>query len=131
MKTPPRVLIVEDEALIAMLIERQLKNLGCTSVLKTASAEDALAKTEREDFDLVFMDIHLSGPMDGIEATRIIGSRQEHPRVAFMTAFGDQACRDESMQLGPLAFLEKPLSRDDIEGLLNAWEAEAASGTDG
>ena len=131
MKTPPRVLIVEDEALIAMLIEMQLKNLGCARVLKTASAEDALVKTEREDFDLVLMDIHLSGPMDGIEATRIIGTRQKHPYVAFMTAFGDQACRDQSMELAPLAFLEKPLSRDDIEGLLNAWDTEAASGADG
>ena len=131
MKTPPRVLIVEDEALIAMLIEQQLKNLGCVSVFKTASAEDALVKTEREDFALDLINIHLSWSMDGSEVARVIGSRHVHHPVAFMNAFGDQACRDESMELRPLAFLEKPLSREDIEGLLHALEAEAASGADG
>jgi CheY-like chemotaxis protein len=124
MKTAPRVLIVEDEALIAILIERQLKDLGCASVLKTASAEDALVKAGRGGIDLVLMDIHLSGPMDGIEAARIIGSWQEHPRIAIMTAFGDQASRDQSMSLMPLAFMEKPLSPEDIAALLRAWAAE-------
>jgi CheY-like chemotaxis protein len=117
----PRILIVEDEALIALLLERQLKSLGCPGVSKTARGEDAVASVDREAYDLILMDIHLAGAMDGIEATRLILSRAEAPLIAFMTAFGDRAIREAAMSLDPLAFMEKPLTLDNLKAVIHAW----------
>ncbi|MEI6876492.1 MAG: response regulator [Spirochaetota bacterium] len=114
----PRVLIVEDEALIALLLERQLRSLGCDDIAKTPSGEGAVEKTGAAPFDLVLMDIHLSGKLNGIEATRMIMARATHPVIAFMTAFGDPASRKAALELDPLAFLEKPLGVENLKVLL-------------
>ena len=114
----PRVLIVEDEALIALLLERQLRSLGCVDVAKTPSGEGAVEMTGATSWDLVLMDIHLAGKLNGIEAARIIMARATHPAIAFMTAFGDPASRRAALELDPLAFMEKPLGVENLKALL-------------
>ncbi len=114
----PRILIVEDEALISLLLERQLRKLGCTEIRKTPSGEGAVELTLTQSFDLILMDIHLAKEMDGIEAAGIIMSRSAPPQVAFMTAFGDPSTRKAALDLEPLAFMEKPLVVENLRALL-------------
>ncbi len=63
-----KILIVEDEAIIAMEIENQLQSLGyeVTSIVDTG--EKAIEKAESDKPDLILMDIRIKGEMDGIEA---------------------------------------------------------------
>jgi CheY-like chemotaxis protein len=112
------ILLVEDEALIAMLLERQLRNLGCAQIRKEATGEAALASLETAGADLVLMDIHLAAELDGIQTARLM--RQRHPalRIAFMTAYGTVALREAALSVQPVAFLEKPLARNDLGDLL-------------
>ena len=63
-----KILIVEDEAIIALIIEKLLLSLGHEVCGTTASGEEALTQAEALKPDLVLMDIRLSGEMDGIEA---------------------------------------------------------------
>ena len=121
MLKPETILLVEDEALISMLLERQLLNLGCSLVEKVSSGEAALASAAIRRPDLVFMDIHLATDMDGVTAARLLC--QAHPgiRVAFMTAYGTPLLRAEAQTVNPLIFLEKPLSLSDLELVLGLY----------
>jgi CheY-like chemotaxis protein len=56
-----RVLVVEDESLIAMLIEDALADLGCTLVAVASSLKDALDKAAALDFDIAILDVNLNG----------------------------------------------------------------------
>jgi CheY-like chemotaxis protein len=118
--TEPAVLIVEDEALIALLLDRQLRRFGVKRVDQTPSGEGAVVAAAAQDYDLVFMDIHLAGAMSGIEAAALIMDRPAHPDIAFMTAFGDAASRAAAVALRPAAFLEKPLTAQAVRDVLAA-----------
>src|SRR5262249_19814747 len=64
-ETQPRICVVEDEAIIAEEIRERLTHLGFTVVGVVASGAEAIQVAERTPLDLVLMDIHLQGPMDG------------------------------------------------------------------
>ena len=84
-----KILIVEDEAIIAMEIENQLQGLGyeVTSIVDTG--EKAIKKAEEDKPDLMLMDIRIKGEMDGIEAAEEIRNRFGIP-VVFSTAYLDE-----------------------------------------
>ena len=84
-----RVLVVEDERLVANALARNLEALGYQVVSNVASGEEALAKADETRPDLVLMDIRLEGDMDGIEAAGLITSRFDIP-VIFVTAYADR-----------------------------------------
>lgn len=71
----PKVLIVEDECIIAIDIEHHLSDAGYESVGTAATAEEAIRLCADRLPDIVLMDILLKGEMDGIEAARIINER--------------------------------------------------------
>jgi len=83
-------MIVEDEAIIAMETESQLKSLGyeVTSIVDTG--EKAIKKAEIDKPDLILMDIRIKGDMDGIDAAEIIRNRFGIP-IVFSTAYLDKA----------------------------------------
>jgi two-component system, response regulator PdtaR len=84
MKTA-KILIVEDEAIIAMEIESQLQSLGynVTSIVDTGVK--AIEKAEADKPDLILMDIRIKGEMDGIQTAAIIREQFDIP-VIFSTA---------------------------------------------
>jgi DNA-binding response OmpR family regulator len=61
--TPFRVLVVEDEFLVSLLLEEELRSLGCTIVGPFKRLAEASAASHREDFDLAILDINLDGEM--------------------------------------------------------------------
>lgn len=108
-----RILVVEDEALIADEIADRLGRLGCRIVGIADTAARAIELAERERPDLALMDIRLKGPMDGIEAAERIHARCDVP-VVFLTAHSDQATLDRAMGFGPFGYVLKPFKEQEL-----------------
>ncbi len=108
-----RVLVVEDERLVANALARNLEALGYQVVSNVASGEEALAKADETRPDLVLMDIRLEGDMDGIEAAGLITSRFDIP-VIFVTAYADRNVLAKAKIAEPYGYLIKPVSKREL-----------------
>lgn len=112
------IIVVEDERIISLALTVVLRNLGHRVIACVSSGEDALKALETERPDLVLMDIHLDGSLNGIETAHIIRN-QNGPPVAFTTAYTDAETRTKAEATSPLGFLGKPVGRREIMGLLS------------
>jgi CheY-like chemotaxis protein len=83
-----KILVVDDEAIITMQLERRLTAMGYSVAGMAASGEGAVEKARSIRPDLVLMDIVMPGEMNGIEAARIITTELGIP-VVFITAYAD------------------------------------------
>ena len=106
---PPRVLIVEDEAIISLDIKRLLSSSGFSVAAVAATAEQALRAIETSAPDLVLMDIHLKGAKDGIETASEIRNLFHLP-VVFVTAHADKATLERARKTEPFGYIVKPIS---------------------
>lgn len=111
------VLVVEDERIISLALASMLRGLGHRVAACVASGEEALALLETLKPDLVLLDIHLEGLLDGIATAQAIRERQGPP-VVFTSAYTDAATRERAQAQNPLAFLPKPVSPHDIRQLV-------------
>ncbi len=118
MTPTPLILIVEDEAIVANDIKETLISLGYGVAGTAKYAESALEKIAETQPDLVLMDIHLAGPMDGIEAAGFIHTRYGIP-VIFLTAYADNALLERAKFTEPYGYIIKPY---DERGLHSAIE---------
>lgn len=109
-----KILIVEDEAVIALDLESRLRQSGYKVIARVNSGEKALEVVEQDPPDLVLMDIVLKGPMDGIEAAGLIHSRWGIP-VIFVTAYADQERLNRAKLAYPFGYLLKPFEDRDIK----------------
>jgi PAS domain S-box-containing protein len=109
-----RILIVEDEAIIAMEVESYLNSLGydVTSVVNTG--EKAIEKAEVDKPDIVLMDIRIKGDMDGIDAAAVIRSRFGIP-VIFSTAYLDEERIARAKVTMPFGYVLKPIQEQDLK----------------
>jgi CheY-like chemotaxis protein len=112
-----RVLVVEDERIISLAVASMLRNMGHTVAACVARGEDALEAARDLSPDLVLLDIHLEGDMDGIAVARALRERGGPP-VAFTSAYTDEATRSQALAVGPLAFLSKPVSPQDFRAVV-------------
>ncbi|MDY9925532.1 response regulator [Methanosarcina sp.] len=108
-----RILIVEDEHIVAMGIKRMLKGLGYTVTGVASSGEDAINKTESTFPDLVLMDIMLKGELDGVEAAKEIKERFDVP-VVYLTAYSDSSILERVKITGPFGYIVKPFDEKDL-----------------
>ncbi|MHB8102473.1 MAG: response regulator [Methanosarcina sp.] len=108
-----RILIVEDEHIVAMGIKRMLKSLGYTVTGVASSGEDAISKAESTFPDIVLMDIMLKGDMDGVEATREIKARLDIP-VVYLTAYSDNNILERAKITEPFGYIIKPFDEKDL-----------------
>jgi two-component system cell cycle sensor histidine kinase/response regulator CckA len=109
-----QILIVEDDAIIAMDIESQLKQLGYGVTAKVGYGEQAIEKVKENTPDVVLMDIILKGEMDGIDAAREIHTQFDIP-VVFLTAFADKNRLERAKLAYPFGFILKPFQNKDLE----------------
>lgn len=116
---PPRVLIVEDERIIAMSTSINLRRMGCEVVATVPSGAEAIAKAEEKRPDVVLMDIMLEGGMDGIEAAEQIRQAQPEMAIIFCTAYTDQGTQKRARAANPKAFLGKPVDYAALKNLLD------------
>lgn len=104
-----KILIVEDEAIMAMLIRNIFNQLGKFDSEIVASGEKAVSSVARSKPDLVVMDIQLSGMIDGIDAAYGIKKQCDIP-IIFLTAFSNQEILERAKPLNPLSYLIKPIT---------------------
>jgi PAS domain S-box-containing protein len=111
--TARRIIVVEDERIVAIQLEEQLKHLGYKVVAVVSSGEQALARTVELLPDLVLMDIHIRGELDGIETSARIPDALGIP-VVYVTGDSDEATLERARATGPYGFLVKPVSGKDL-----------------
>src|SRR5262245_4593320 len=110
----PRVLIVEDELLVAWHLESMVRDQHLEVCGLVPDGQGAIEQAADLDVDLILMDIRLAGRMDGIEAARKIRENRKTP-IIFITAHGDPQMRMHIDQIMPgVPVLAKPVSRDRL-----------------
>jgi len=102
-----RVLIVEDESIVALDIQNVLEDLGYTVVGKATSADEALIKVTETNPDVILMDIMLRGEKDGITAALEIQKQHDIP-IIYLTAYSDPKLINDAIKTEPYAYLVKP-----------------------
>ena len=112
-----RILVVEDEHIVARDIRLQLTKLGHEPVGHAASGEQAISMAESLRPDLVLMDVRLAGAMDGISAAEQIRSRLALP-VVFLTAFGGDDTLQRAKQSDPFGYILKPFSETELRTVI-------------
>jgi CheY-like chemotaxis protein len=112
-----KLLLVEDEVLIAMLIERHLESLGYQVCEHVATGQAAIDSVAAQQPDIIFIDIRLPGGMDGVQAAQEIRARYDVP-IIFMTGYSTPEILDRTQAVNPAAVLEKPLLPHQIEAAI-------------
>lgn len=122
-----RILIVEDEVLVARDLAFQLTELGYAAVAHATDAQEAIALAGQLLPDLVLMDIQLNGDMDGVAAAQAIQKQFSLP-VVFATAFSADAILERARLTEPFGYILKPFTprelRTVIEMALYKHEAQ-------
>jgi two-component system, response regulator PdtaR len=113
MGKPIRVLIAEDEAIIALDLKRKLESFGHVVLATVRTGEDAIAKSHELAPDLVLMDIGLKGTTSGLNAAVSLRGSMKTP-VVFVTAYSDQATKTEMEKVGSTCFVAKPIGADEL-----------------
>jgi two-component system, response regulator PdtaR len=108
----PDVLVVEDDRRVAQFVRRCLTLHGYEVSAVVASAAAAMAALEAHLPSLVIMDIHLEGPMDGVELAARIRDRWPLP-IVYVTGQGDDETMRRAVNTGPFGFVRKPF--DDVQ----------------
>jgi diguanylate cyclase (GGDEF)-like protein/PAS domain S-box-containing protein len=108
-----RVLIVEDEGLIARDIENMVRNAGYEVCGIASSGEEAIEKADKTQPDLILMDIVLQGEMDGVEAAEQIRERFNIP-VIYLTAHTDEITLQRAKLTEPLGYSLKPVEQKEL-----------------
>ena len=107
-----KVLVVEDEGLIALDIAGRLESMGHSVVGTASTAEEALAQAGAAD--IVLMDIRIDGEHDGIQAATEIRERYRLP-VVFLTAHADRATLERAKQAGAFGYIVKPMGPSSLQ----------------
>lgn len=113
-----KLVIVEDEAILALDLERFLRGAGYDVRGVAADCEGAVSLVEHERPDLVLMDIHLQGPQDGVATALVLKERYGVP-VVYLTAHGDPRTIERARSSEPLGYLLKPFKKPDLENVVN------------
>ncbi len=108
-----RVLIVEDESIVALELKMSLRRLGHDVVAVAGNAADAIYLTGLHRPDVILMDIRLKGKMDGIDAATVIRMQWDTPLI-FVTGQADEATMQRAAKVSPAAYLNKPIAASDL-----------------
>jgi PAS domain S-box-containing protein len=108
-----KILIVEDERIVAEDIKTKLEYVGYAVAGIASSGEESIIKAKKLQPDLVLMDIVLEGKMDGMEAAAQILSRFNIP-VVYLTAYSDERTLKKAKATEPFGFIIKPFEAQDL-----------------
>lgn len=113
----PAIFIVEDEAIVASDIKETLISLGYTAAGTAKSGELALEKIQQNRPDLVLMDIHLAGEMDGVDTAGKIHALYGIP-VIYLTAYADKALLERAKVTEPYGYVVKPYDERELHSVI-------------
>jgi len=108
-----KILIVEDESIVAMEIKNRLEKLGYKIVGMALTGQQAIKESEENNPDLVLMDIRLKGSMDGIDAADEIKNRFNIP-VIYLTAYADRETLKRAKVTEPYGYILKPFTEREV-----------------
>jgi PAS domain S-box-containing protein len=108
-----RILIVENEGLVGCDMATTLGNLGYVVVAICASGEEALERLDELRPDLVLMDVHLAGQLDGIDTAREL-QRRSRVAIVYVTACADLDTVARARETHPHGYLLKPFNHDEL-----------------
>ncbi|OGP49711.1 MAG: hypothetical protein A2Y79_05340 [Deltaproteobacteria bacterium RBG_13_43_22] len=109
-----KIMVVEDERIVARDLARQLGDLGYDVVATAYSGEEAVEKAGEVLPDLVLMDIVLAGEMDGIQAADRIKALSGTP-VVFLTSYADDQTFGRAKLTGPYGYILKPVEKKQLQ----------------
>ena len=113
-----KILIVEDEIIIAEDLRLTLQGFGHEIISVVSSGEKAINYADIFSPDLIFMDIVLEGNINGIEAAMMIKEKHDIP-IIFCTAFADMVTKKVTSKIEPSIFISKPIEERKIQVALN------------
>lgn len=112
-----KILVVEDESIVASHIDEILKHSGYHVTATVPSGEMAILSVGEETPDLILMDIVLGGEMSGIETAEKINSSIDVP-VIFLTAYSDEKTLSKAKNIGPFGYIVKPFKEKDLNSAI-------------
>ncbi len=113
----PRILVVEDENIVALDIRKQLLDLGYQEICTVRSADSALASAKRKPPDLALLDIQIEGDVDGVQLADQLRQGWGTP-VVYMTALADPETIDRAKYTQPYGYLVKPIQREELHSVV-------------
>jgi two-component system, response regulator PdtaR len=108
-----KILVVEDETIVAMDIADTLQKLGHAVTATVPSSKRAITSIKENRPDLILMDIGLEGEMDGVQTAAKIRAQFNIP-VIFLTAFVDEKTLERAKVTAPAGYLTKPFEENDL-----------------
>lgn len=109
-----KILIVEDEVLIAEEIKYSLTSLGYSVVGHAMNGDKALDLFARQDADLVLLDINIKGSRNGIDLGGVLREKYDIPFV-YLTSFSDENTLNQAMATMPYGYIVKPFNENDLK----------------
>lgn len=124
-----KILIVEDEGIVAFNLQQRLQHMGYHITGLAESGQEGLALVSRERPDLVLMDIHIKGEMDGIELASALNRDFDLP-IIYLTAYSEDTTLERARRTRPYGYLIKPFSERELHATvqmaLERHEVQAA-----
>ncbi|QHE87026.1 sensor histidine kinase [Hydrogenophaga sp. BPS33] len=117
MKQPARIMIVEDESIVAFNLKQRLSQLGYDVPHVAVSGQQSLEMISRSRPDLVLMDIHIEGEMDGIEVASRLNQDNPVP-VIYLTAYSEDSTLERARKTRPYGYLIKPFSERELHATI-------------
>jgi PAS domain S-box-containing protein len=108
-----KIMVVEDEGIVALSIQKQLENLGYTVPVLLATGEEAIAQVCQVQPNLVLMDIKLAGELDGIQTASQILTQLDIP-IVYLTANSDPITLQRAISTEPFGYLLKPFEEREL-----------------
>jgi diguanylate cyclase (GGDEF)-like protein/PAS domain S-box-containing protein len=112
-----RIQIVEDERIIALDLRHRLEGLGYRITGMAASGEEAIVQVQNDEPELILMDIHVDGELDGIETARRICDDQRIP-VVYLTAYAEDETLNRAKTTRPYGYLVKPCETRELHATI-------------
>lgn len=112
-----RILVVEDERIVAFNLQQRLQKLGYEVPALAVNAEQTLRAIEKYKPNIILMDIHIEGPMDGIETARLVTEKYRIP-IIFLTAYSEETTLSRAKATRPYGYLLKPFSERELHATI-------------
>lgn len=112
-----KILIIEDDLILALSLEMMLKRIGCTDIVKVETGEEAVKTAETFQPELLLVDVQLGTGITGIEAVQIIQSKQNIPAL-YVTGNSDQFFRQKAENTNYIDYLIKPITYRELNEIL-------------
>ena len=109
-----KILIVEDDSMLCTVFEMFLDELGYSQCGTVPSGEEALTHCETNSPDLILMDIHLDGEIDGIDVAKVVREKYNIP-IIYISGDSDVSTVKRAVLLNTYGFMTKPVYKNSLE----------------